>query len=148
MRNYWKISIVVILLVLSLSAGCAKPAAESKGLQLVKMVSSIGSVDPERFDEQRISYTINLCNDSSQSNYISFVEPVVTDGINSRITSPDIRREVKKKIEAGKCLEVKGEFIFDAGDLSKQDIIAMEPIITGFRLGTEEIIHAIAEEMD
>jgi hypothetical protein len=51
-------------------------------------------------------------------------------------------------VKPGGSIQLQGEFIFEAGDLSKQDIIAMEPIITGFRLGTEQIIQVRGAELD
>ncbi len=148
MRKFRISSTVLLLITLIFISGCVKPTSECRGLQLGSMVSSIGAVDPERFDEQRMSYTINLCNDSKQDSYISFVEPLITDDIKGRITSGDARIEVKEMVKPGGSIQLQGEFIFEAGDLNKQDIIAMEPIITGFRLGTEQVIQVRGAELD
>jgi hypothetical protein len=148
MRQFRISSTVLLLITLIFISGCVKPTSECRGLQLGSMVSSIGAVDPERFDEQRMSYTINLCNDSKQDSYISFVEPLITDDIKGRITSGDARIEVKEMVKPGGSIQLQGEFIFEAGDLNKQDIIAMEPIITGFRLGTEQVIQVRGAELD
>lgn len=149
MRKYRISSIAVLMLIaVTFITGCVKHPAECKGLQLSSMVSSIGAVDPERFDEQRMSYTIYLCNDSKQDSYISFVEPLITTGIKDRIISGDVRIEVKEKVKAGGSVKVQGEFIFEAGDLNKQDIIAMEPIITGFSLGTEQTLQVQGADLD
>lgn len=137
-----------MLIAIIFISGCAQHTTECKGLQLGSMVSSMGAVDPERFDEQKMSYTIQLCNDSKQDSYISFVEPLITADIKGRISSGDTRIEVKEKVKAGGSIKVQGEFIFEAGDLNKQDIIAMEPIITGFSLGTEQIIQVKGADLD
>jgi hypothetical protein len=76
------------------------------------------------------------------------VEPLITDDIKGRITSGDARIEVKEMVKPGGSIQLQGEFIFEAGDLNKQDIIAMEPIITGFRLGTEQVIQVRGAELD
>jgi hypothetical protein len=148
MRQFRISSTVLLLITLIFISGCVKTTSECRGLQLGSMVSSIGAVDPERFDEQRMSYTIHLCNDSKQDSYISFVEPIITDDIKGRITSGDARIEVKEMVKPGGSIQLQGEFIFEAGDLNKQDIIAMEPIITGFRLGTEQVIQVRGAELD
>ncbi len=135
-----------VILLLVFTAGCAESQQSSKGLQISSMTSAMGSVDPDKFDEQKLSFTINLCNDSDQDTYISFLEPLLTADINGRIISGDTRVEVKKKVAASDSIGVDGEIVFDSSDLSKQDIIAMEPIITGFRVGTEELIELPAKQ--
>ncbi len=129
-----------LILVLIFTAGCAQAQQSCKGLQISSMNSAIGAVEPDRIDKQRMSYSINLCNDSDQETYISFVEPLLATEINGRLLSGDTRVEVKKKVSARDSIVVEGEFIFDSTDLSKQDIIAMEPIISGYRVGTEQQI--------
>ncbi len=142
MRKDRKIVIYVTALILLLvgTVGCAEPQQSSQGLQICSMTSTMGAVDPDQSDEQRLSFTVNLCNDSDEDIYISFIEPLLSADINGRIISGDTRVEVKKKVTAGDSIGIDGEFIFDSSDLSKQDIIAMEPIITGYRVGTEEQI--------
>lgn len=132
--------VTAVIMVLVLTAGCAQPQQSNKGLQISSMTSAIGAVDQDKIDQQRISFAISICNDSDQDTYLSFVEPLVAAGINGRIISGDTRIEVKKKIPAQGFIEVKGEFIFDAEELSKEDILNMEPIITGYRVGTEQQI--------
>ncbi|KUG02877.1 hypothetical protein ASZ90_019743 [hydrocarbon metagenome] len=129
-----------IFLLLVFTPGCTQVQQSSKGLQICSMTSAIGAVEEDTIDQQRISYAINIRNDSDQQTYISFVEPLLAAGINGRLLSGDTRVEVKKKVAAHGSLDIKGEFIFDSKNLSKQDIIAMEPIITGYRIGTEQQI--------
>ncbi len=133
----WAATVTMVLVCFS---GCAESQQACKGLQICSMTSAIGGVEQNQTDKQRMSYAINLSNDSDQETYISFVEPLLSASINGRIISGDTRIEVNKKLAARGSLEVKGEFVFDSQDLSKQDILALEPIITGYRVGTEQQI--------
>jgi hypothetical protein len=54
MRQFRISSTVLLLITLIFISGCVKTTSECRGLQLGSMVSSIGAVDPERFDDNKV----------------------------------------------------------------------------------------------
>lgn len=140
-------AIVILLMLCFTLVGCSNTQEENNGLQISSMQSGIGSVEENNFDRQRYTYSAALVNESDQDMYISLVEPILSVEIKDRVITNNYQ-EFIDTIAAGETVEIKGEFIFDATGLNKEQIIALEPFITGFRVSTEQILTLPGQESD
>jgi hypothetical protein len=140
MKFIKKIFIYFSLIILVLAAGCFNEKAEYTGIQISSLSTSIGAEKEGPDNWQKVSYTVTLYNDTNQEIYISFIEPLLNNEIFERLVKQGTRLDINKRIEANSSLNVEGQFVFDAADLSKQEIAALKPIIKGFRLVTESVI--------
>ncbi len=138
----WGISFFLSLLMTGCSIFDCRTEKDSKsGLQIYSITTSIGAIDNNNFDIQRFSYSIYLTNEDSEKQYVKWIEPVLGDSFAKRVTNQDLKVNINKPIEANENIEIEGELIFDSGDLSKQDIVDLEPYITDIKIVSEKIIN-------
>ena len=133
----------MITLLVLIATGCAPgssrtPQTES-GLLINGLSSSIGGEDGDT-STQVFSYQVTLQNNSRQEVLIQSVEPVLSDQFVEKILNEDLVVQVGQVLPANTYIEVRGEFRFDAAGLSKEEIVEMEPFMTGLRVLAEQVI--------
>lgn len=125
------------LLLLSLVSACtsAQPVAEG-GLAVDSMTTSIGEVS-EDLSEQRLTYTLYLTNRTDQPVEVRSFEPLLSDDFRGRVRNDTVQVTADQTLAPGDTAGLSGELLFDAGDLSKADIEALQPFLTGVRVTTD-----------
>lgn len=140
-----KISVLFLSLILFLLAvGCTeieeKETADKKVLQIYSMSTALGSISNDNLDQQLLTYTIYITNEDETEDYIQWIEPILGEGIKDKVLTDNLKINVEETISPKGSLEVKGQITFDTLGLSKEEIINLEPFITGIRIGGEEVI--------
>lgn len=64
-----------------------------------------------------------------------------------RITTSDLRVRVDQAISSRTPIEVSGELLFDAAGLSKSEILAMEPFMSGVKVNSERTLAVPAQDL-
>jgi len=64
----------------------------------------------------------------------------VPSDIKTRISAGDAVVSVDKEVPAGDTVDVSGQIEFNSEAMSKQDIEAMGPLLTGFRINSYEVV--------
>jgi hypothetical protein len=98
------------------------------------------SVSQSSGDTQTIYYTALLQNTSPHTLYIEFSAPVPSAGLEPKVLSDNLSRPISKNVVSGQTLEIKGSFPFDAKGMTKEQIDALAPFITGFHIIYEETV--------
>jgi hypothetical protein len=128
-----------ILLVLILAfTGCTNATTEENDLKIEGATTGIGSVDKSSFDKQKLTYEFTIGN---RRNLIedNSIKIVLTEWTKERLIEDKIS-QIRFNEES---VLVKGYVIFDSKDLSKEDIMQQQPLITGLKVMTkngEEVI--------
>lgn len=135
--------LLFILLVMTACTNFGYRGRESKdnvGLQIYSMSTGLGAVSKENTDQHHLTYIINLSNEDAKDVDIKWIEPVLGKGIKDRVEQEDLRLVIEKTIPVKGALKIEGMIIFNTLNLSKEDIIALEPFITGIKVGSEKTI--------
>jgi len=111
------------------------------GLQVYDMTSSLGAVDSDDLDRQRLVYSITLTNKNNKDVYVKWIEPVVVTELTDKIVTRDLKTVVEKLVAANQSIEITGKFVLDTKGLSKKEIASFEPFITGFKVVCEQVIN-------
>ena len=122
--------------------GCTSGEREDtkSSLQIYSMSTGLGAISRENTHQQCLTYTINLTNEKDQEDYIEWIEPILGEGIKDKVINEDLKVNVKQSISAKGSLEVEGEIVFNTQGLTKEEIINLEPFITGIKVGSEKVI--------
>lgn len=135
-----------IISVLLLLAGCNINASSNdseknqNGLQVSDMSTALGAVG-DSLDKTKFSYTITIYNKEDENIYISCVEPILGKDVKDRLISSDLKVDVEKTVSTNGSVEIKGEIIFDTKNMTKQQIMELEPFITGIKVSSEKVIN-------
>jgi hypothetical protein len=142
-----KISVLTIISTLALLLfGCnglelgKNNSDEETGLQIYSMSTGLGSISNDNLDQQRLTYNISITNESDTESYIQWIEPILGEGIRDKIITEELQITVEKSIPAKGSLEVEGVIVFDTLGLTKEEIINLEPFITGINVNGEKVI--------
>lgn len=134
-----------MVFVLILLTGCnlsdsANNSIKQNGLQVSDMLTALGAVG-DSLDKTKFSYTITIYNKEDEDIYISQVEPILGKDAKDRLISSDLKVDVEKTVSANESIEIKGEIILDTKEISKQQIVELEPFITGIKVLSEKVIN-------
>ena len=127
---------LILPVVLLVSAACS--GGGGAGSLAVSGFST--SVSLVSGDTQTLSYAATLTNTSPNSLFIEFVGPVPSAGLEPKVLSDNLARAISKNVVSGQTVDVKGSFPFDAKDMTKEQIDALAPFITGFHVIYEETV--------
>jgi hypothetical protein len=135
----------IMVFVLILLTGCnlsdsANNSIKQNGLQVSDMLTALGAVG-DSLDKTKFSYTITIYNKEDEDIYISQVEPILGKDAKDRLISSDLKVDVEKTVSANESIEIKGEIILDTKEISKQQIVELEPFITGIKVLSEKVIN-------
>jgi hypothetical protein len=135
--------ILLAALVLGMS-GCAalgKDAqqAATPDLQVPELTTSIGRRQGDT-DEQVFSYTVYLQNTSEAPIHVKWIEPLLSEPFSPRVLSSDPRLTVDATLAAQEGREISGELVFDAQGLTKDQILALEPFMSGINVASERVL--------
>lgn len=139
-----KISIILLILVLLLLAGCSdNNTLNTMGIEINTITSSIGAVggNINDFETQSFKYTMILTNNDASDIKIVSVEPVLSEEFFKRASDEDRIIQVNKSIPHGSSIDVSGEIVFDAKGLTKDQIVSMKPFIKEVKIIEERIIN-------
>lgn len=136
--------LILATLIIFIFIGCAgeQKSLDEKGIKILSMSSSMGGVKGEEgnYNKQRFSYDLTLHNYEDNNFFITSVEPILGDKIKDRIVNKDIKVIVSSEIKSKQSLSVKGEITINTENLSKEEIIALEPYIEEFKITEERVI--------
>jgi hypothetical protein len=99
------------------------------------MVTSLGG-EKDDYQQGIFNYTITIANNSSEVKTITGVEPVLSEELSNRL-SGSTYQIVRIRIEPQAHDTVSGTLRFDFEGLSKGEIMAMEPFLTGFLINED-----------
>lgn len=130
---------IFLVLVVLLWSGCQAPSqdtqrAGSEGLTIPSINSSLGGT-PE---EGAYTYTLTLSNGTNQEITIDSITPVVTPALSQRVDAGQLQLMVGQRVAPGGAIQVSGTIHFKALDLSKQQISDLMPLVTNFRVISEQ----------
>ncbi|TYP47666.1 hypothetical protein [Thermosediminibacter litoriperuensis] len=130
-----------IISVLVLLAGCSANGSgkSQNGLQITDMSTALGAVG-DSLDKTKFSYTMTVYNKDNEDVYITWVEPILGENVRKRLISSELKVDVEQTVSANESIEIKGEIILDTKGMSKQQVMELEPFITGIKVSSEKII--------
>ncbi len=138
-----KVSILILVAILLLSAACSKDSTVSKAdIDISGISTSIGAVgnNTNDIETQSFKFTITLTNNEAADMEIVSVKPVLSEKFLERVSNRDTTIKVDKVIPQGSSLDVSGEIIFDAKGLTKEQIVSLEPFIKEVRIVEERTV--------
>jgi hypothetical protein len=91
-------SVFLIIIIPLFLAGCngKVQSQQENGLQIHNLSIAMGALDSSNFDEQKVTYSLNLTNSNNMKVYIKSIEPIVGDSIKKKILSDSITLDVDK----------------------------------------------------
>lgn len=125
---------LLLLICFFVLTGCNTNKAVEDGLVLGPIQFSLGG----ELDETRVSYTINLKNNTNREINVLTVQPILTNELNKRVSKDGLTNEANKKIQANSTEDISGSFYLDTRGLSKQEIAALNIKLDRFRITTEQ----------
>lgn len=131
-KLFFYLMLPVVLLVASACSG-----GNSGSLAVSGVSTAVGQI---AVDTQSISYSVTLQNISPNSVFIEFASPVPSAGLEPKVVSDNLSHAISKNIVPGQTIEIKGSFPFDAKGMTKEQIDAFAPFITGFHFIYEETV--------
>lgn len=141
------IRLLVLVIILSLiTIGCSRAVnVEDKqtiGLDISSMSTGIGAVDTNNnsHDIQRFSYSINLANNDKDAAFIKEVTLVLPKAFEETLVTKQLAITVNKDISPKSTIEIKGTLDFNTNDLSKDDIMKLDPRILSIKVTNERTI--------
>ena len=127
MRNITTVFALIVIVVVAVTSGCVSDEVQGAKIS-VSFGTSLGSLDENQIDSQKISWTVSIANTGVKTakNVTAYV--ILPSGIVSRL---DALQEsiVLGDLEPEGWAEFKGNATFNASGLSKQDIMAWEPLV-------------------
>jgi hypothetical protein len=141
------IRLLVLVIILSLiTIGCSRAVnVEDKqtiGLDISSMSTGIGAVNTNNnsHDIQRFSYSINLANNDKDAAFIKEVTLVLPKAFEETLVTKQLTITVNKDISPKSTIEIKGALDFKANNLSKDDIMKLDPRILSIKVTNERTI--------
>jgi len=141
------IRLLVLVIILSLiTIGCSRAVnVEDKqtiGLDISSMSTGIGAVNTNNnsHDIQRFSYSINLANNDKDAAFIKEVTLVLPKAFEETLVTKQLTIIVNKDISPKSTIEIKGTLDFKANNLSKDDIMKLDPRILSIKVTNERTI--------
>jgi len=136
--------IIMVLIIVLMISGCSEDQIEItySGLEIESYHSSIGSMKIEGNNDrnQRYEYTIEIVNSDSSDIKLISVEPLLSDDFKSYVVGDDLVVNVNKIITSGKVIEVTGMIIFNAENLTKEEILDKTPFVNDIKIIEEKVI--------
>jgi hypothetical protein len=127
--------IIPLILLLVLTGCISSQARGPAGLQITGMSSSIGGVEGQ-LAKQKFNYTFTVQNNGSQEIFIQSMSPVLSTSIAGKVLNEQISVPVNKAIAPEQRIDISDELWLDTRNLSKEEIVALEPFITGINLNS------------
>jgi hypothetical protein len=140
------IAILSVSLILTGCSGKKENLQANGGIKIYSWSSAIGGVNNVDLEKSKFSYYLNLTNENSKEILIKELEPIVSKSLSTKMISKNLVLNLNKKINPKETVEVKGEIIFYTEGMTKQDILALQPLITDIRVSSEEIINLKQED--
>ncbi|MFZ3383958.1 MAG: hypothetical protein WA144_08535 [Candidatus Methanoperedens sp.] len=124
-RNFT--TIFALMVIVAVTTGCVSDEVQGAKIS-VSFGTSLGSLDENQTDSQKISWTVSIANTGVKKakNVTAYV--ILPPGIVSRLDAHDESRALGD-LEPEGWAEFKGNATFNASGLSKQDIMAWEPLV-------------------
>ncbi len=132
-----------ILFMLIFFTGCSSENTQDKindGLNVYNWSSALGSVSETDLDKTRLSYSINLTNESNKNIFIKSIQPSINESLKDKILSEEILLTVNKEVKPKETIQIDGEIILDTKGSTKSDLDKLSLFITDIRVTSEETI--------
>lgn len=143
MSNRKSIGLIILLLIVVVGVlwlqNHRSPEIQHKGVVISSWNSGMGAVSENaiNFDMQKLSFTANIWNDSTEQSYVKVVKMHLPDSLRSRILSGDTIFQINQLLNPNANYQVTGELILDTKGMTKQDIVSLGSI-QGFAVETEK----------
>jgi hypothetical protein len=128
---------IILAVALLLPAAACSSGGVGGSLSVVEVTTAIGAAAG---DTQIISWSAVLQNNSRNTVFIEMVEPVPAPGLEPMVLADNLVRTVSKFVVSGQSVVVNGSFPFNAQGLTKADIDKLQPLLTGFRVISDETL--------
>jgi hypothetical protein len=140
LKNQRIIKILCLIIIALLTAVYFKPIqTEETGIQINNWSTALGTVD-DNMDKTRVTYSIDITNFNPEDIYVISITLETDDKLKDKILDGDRTIMFDKVIKKGETTQVKGEIIINTKGMDKTQTSNLEPIITGVRVKTEEVI--------
>jgi len=136
------VTILFVFCVTLIFSGCSSNLNdENNNIKIGTIVTSIGSVegDENNFNRQALKYTLYLINNGEDDIFVISIEPILGKDFSEIVETKNNKLVVNKNISGKQSMEIKGVIVFDATNLSKQEIIDLI-FIEEFKITEERVI--------
>ena len=136
MKLLHRIALLSVISILALSVACDK-ADPPTGVKITVLSSSLGMVEGNP-NQQRLSYSMSIVNNTEDDVYITNVTPELSD---STIILPDDADNfiVNQTLTPNSYINVNGEIILGTNSMTKEEIAASSTI-TGVNIESSVVI--------
>lgn len=134
--NMNKISLILLVLITFTLSGCTKTEPDKTktvGFAVNNWYYGLGTVDGKNLnnvDETKFSYVLNLTSDNEKLGEVNEIQPIVGKNISSKVLSNGVTKFAVKK----DYIESDGYITFTTKGLTKEQIDALKPYITGVKV--------------
>jgi uncharacterized lipoprotein NlpE involved in copper resistance len=137
-----KLIIVHLILLMLLGCNHKEDKVIRATLDIESYHTTIGGLREQGTNDknQRFDYTIEIVNNGVIPVVIHSVEPLLRDGFAEYVVSEELLVIVDKVIAPSGVLEVNGSIIFNAEDLSKEDVLDLKPFVEDIRILQEQVV--------
>ena len=101
-------------------------------------IQSISSALERRSQEEVYTYTVILANGTEREITVNSIVPVVAAALVKRVDARELPVTVGQRLAPGGTIEISGKVLFQASDLSKRQLSDLMPLITEFRIISEQ----------
>jgi hypothetical protein len=132
------LGLTLIMLVLTSCGTTSKDLSTDfvSGLEIPEMTTSLGSEGSDT-SQQVFSYNITLINTNEYEVEIQWVEPVLSNELQKRVLTEDLKVSVEKAIAPGGLLRISGKFSLKTEGTTKEQILEWEPFLRGMHVASE-----------
>ena len=136
MKLLHRIALLSVISILALSVACDK-ADPPTGVKITVLSSSLGMVEGNP-NQQRLSYSMSIVNNTEDDVYITNVTPELSD--STIILSDDADNFiVNQTLTPNSYINVNGEIILGTNSMTKEEIAASSTI-TGVNIESSVVI--------
>ena len=135
------IPLLAIVSLLAITPSCSSNTAEQAKSEInVSSFNSSMGENPDNLSQQIFSYSVYLSNNGATDITIRSIEPILTTSFNSKAIGNNYSVVVENTMAPGASLEVSGEITFDTTGMSKEQITAMEPFLSGAKVNMDKVL--------
>jgi hypothetical protein len=111
------------------------PPNPQSGVEVSSWNSGMGAVSSNNFNEQKLSFTANVWNNTNHTVYITGVAVNLPDSLRNHVLSGGTLVAVNKSLAPNAKYKITGQFILDTKQMTKEQIVSLGGI-QGFTVNT------------
>lgn len=136
MRKFYLI-ILLSCVILVVSGGFTE-----KGIIILDSSATFGAVDISDSSgvvkisgtSSTVKYTLTLTNNQENNITVVSITPVLSDTLASKVLNKNTTISINETIPKGNSINVSGEIILNAKELSKEEINSLEPMVKKIKI--------------